>query len=114
MAVTAAVYGLLTDDEAGSLLLALSFLALLFVGAYLAVLSRRHGLRPEDMADPHPDAGIGEIGYFPSSSIWPFLGGCGAVVLAVGLVFGVWLSVFGGMLVGAATLGYAVEANSKA
>ncbi len=114
MAVTAAVYRLLTDDEAGSLLLALSFMALLFVGAYLAVLSRRHGMRPEDIPDPDPDAGIGEIGYFPSSSIWPFLGGCGAVVLAVGLVFGIWLSVFGGMLVGAATLGYAVEANSKA
>lgn len=113
MAVTAALYWVLTYEEAGSVLLALSFSALLFVGAYLAVLARRHGLRPEDVVDPDPDAGTGEVGYFPSSSIWPFIGGCGAIVLAVGLVFGVWLSLFGGMLVATATLGYAVEANNK-
>lgn len=113
ISLIAAVYWFLTYEEAGSVLLALSFAALLFVGAYLAVLSRRHGLRPEDVADPDPDAGLGEVGYFPSSSIWPFLGGCGAAVLAVGLVFGVWLSVSGLMLVGLATLGYATEANSK-
>ena len=114
MAVTATAYWLLTYEEAGSLLLALAFTALLFVGAYLAVLARRHGLRPEDVVDPEEGAGTGEVGYFPSSSIWPFIGACGAVVLAVGLVFGVWLSVFGGTLLGLATLGYAAEANSKA
>lgn len=113
MSISATVYWFVTYEEAGSVLLALSVAALLFVGAYLAMLARRHGLRPEDVPDPEPGAGIGEIGYFPSSSIWPFVGGCGAVVLAVGLVFGVWLSLFGGMLVGASTLGYAVEANAK-
>jgi Cytochrome c oxidase subunit IV len=70
------------------------------------------GPRPED-GDAEPGDGAEEIGYFPSSSIWPFVAACGVVVLSVGLVFGVWLSLFGGILLTVATLGYAVEANSK-
>ncbi|HEV3400839.1 MAG TPA: cytochrome c oxidase subunit 4 [Acidimicrobiales bacterium] len=114
MSLNALAYLVLTGEEAGSILLSLSFLALLFVGAYLALLSRRHGLRPQDRAEPEPEDEDADVGYFPSSSIWPFVGACGVVVLAVGLVFGVWLTLFGGLLVGTATLGYALEANAKA
>ena len=114
VSLNALAYLLLTGEEAGSTMLALAFLALLLVGAYLGLLARRHGPRPQDRPDPAPDDGEAEVGYFPSSSIWPFVGACGVVVLAVGLVFGVWLSLFGGLLVGTATLGYAAEANAKA
>jgi hypothetical protein len=114
MSLNALAYLVLTGEEAGSILLALSFLALLLVGGYLALLARRHGLRPEDGPEPEPDDEGADVGYFPSSSIWPFVGACGVVVLAVGLVFGVWLTLFGGFLVGTATLGYALEANAKA
>lgn len=114
MSLNAVSYGLLTGEEAGSIMLTLAFVALLLVGAYLAVLARRHGLRPEDRPEPDPDDEGADVGYFPSSSIWPFVGACGVIVLAVGLVFGVWLTVFGGLLVGTATLGYAIEANAKA
>ena len=113
MSVNAVSYGLLTGEEAGSIMLTLSFVALLLVGSYLALQARRHGLRPQDRAEPEPDEGA-DVGYFPSSSIWPLVGASGVVVLAVGLVFGVWLSLFGGLLVGTATLGYALEANAKA
>ena len=114
MSLNALSYLVLTGEEAGSIMLALSFVALLLVGAYLGLLARRHGLRPQDRPEPKPDDEDTVVGYFPSSSIWPFVGACGVVVLAVGLVFGVWLTVFGGLLVGTATLGYALEANAKA
>ena len=113
MALNAAIYVVLTSEEAGATMMTLSFGALLFVGAYIALQARRHGPRPEDQAEPEPDEGA-DVGYFPSSSIWPFVSACGVVVLAVGLVFGVWLTLFGGLLLGAATLGYALEANAKA
>jgi hypothetical protein len=112
---TAALYWVLTREDAGTVMLALGGSALALVGGWLALAaSRLDGLRPEDRPDAELGDGAEEVGYFPSSSIWPFVGACGVVVLAVGLVFGVWLSLFGGILVGIATLGYAVEADSKA
>jgi hypothetical protein len=110
---TAALYWFITYEHAGTVLLALCGGALALVAGWLFLQARRlHGPRPED-GDAEPGDGAGDIGYFPSSSIWPFVAGCGVVVLSVGLVFGVWLSLFGGMLLAVATLGYAVEANSK-
>ncbi len=114
MSLNALAYLVLTGEEAGSIMLTLSFVALLMVGAYLALLARRHGPRPQDRPEAGLDDEDTEVGYFPSSSIWPFVGACGVVVLAVGLVFGVWLTLFGGVLVGTATLGFALEANAKA
>ena len=110
---TAALYWLITYEQAGSVLLALCGAALALVAAWLYLQARGlDGPRPED-GDAEPGDGAEEIGYFPSSSIWPFVAACGVVVLSVGLVFGVWLSLFGGILLAVATLGYAVEANSK-
>jgi hypothetical protein len=110
---TAALYWLITYEHAGSVLLALCGGALALVAGWLFLQARRlDGPRPED-GDSEPGDGAEEVGYFPSSSIWPFVAGCGVVVLSVGLVFGVWLSLFGGILLAVATLGYAVEANSK-
>ena len=113
IAATAALYWLITYEHAGSVLLALCGGALALVAGWLFLQAR--GLerpRPED-GDAEPGDGAEEIGYFPTSSIWPFVAASGVVVLSVGLVFGVWLSLFGGLLLAIATLGYAVEANSK-
>ena len=110
---TAALYWFITYEHAGSVLLALCGGALALLAGWLFLQARRlDGPRPED-GDAEPGDGAEEIGYFPSSSIWPFVAACGIVVLSVGLVFGVWLSLFGGILLAVATLGYAVEANSK-
>ncbi len=113
VAATAALYWFITYEQAGSVLLSLCGGALALVAGWLFLKARvLEGPRPED-GDAEPGDGAEEIGYFPSSSIWPFVAGSGVVVLSVGLVFGVWLSLFGGILLAVATLGYAVEANSK-
>jgi hypothetical protein len=112
-AVTTSLYWFVSYEHAGSTMLALSVPAFLMIGAYLLLQGRRHGLRPEDRADASLEEGDGEIGYFPSSSVWPLVLGLGAVALANSLVFGLGLAAVGAGLTITAAVAYAAEANSK-
>ena len=112
-AITTSVYWFVSYEHAGSVMLALSVLAFLMVGGYLLVQSRRHGIRPEDRGDATTKETDEEIGYFPSSSIWPLVLGLGAVALANSLVFGLGLAALGVGLIVTAAVGYAAEANAK-
>jgi hypothetical protein len=51
------------------------------------------------------------VGYFPSSSIWPFVFGVGAALVAVALVFGFWTALPGFFMVIAAALGIVSESR---
>lgn len=113
-AVIAVVYWFTSYEEAGSMMLALSVGALVLIAVYLRSRGARTGLRPEDRPDAEPADAAGEIGYFPSSSIWPFMMATGAVVVANAFVFGVWLAILGGLLFISAVVGYAMEAQGKA
>ena len=112
--LTGGVYWFVTYEHAGTTMLALAVAGLLMVAGWLFLWSRRVGSRPEDRPDASPDDGVEDIGYFPESSIWPFVIGCGAVVMAVALVFGVWLGLTGALIVLVGIVGYAFEASSKA
>ncbi len=112
-AVTASLYWFVSYEQAGTAMLALSVPAFLMLGGFLLVQSRRHGPRPEDRGDASRADGEEEIGYFPSSSIWPLVLGLGAVALANSLVFGLGLAALGLGLIVTAAVGYAAEANSK-
>lgn len=111
--LTAAVYWFVTSEYAGTTMLTLMAGAMVAVGAWLALQARRLDRPlPQDRDDATVADGAGEVGFFPTSSIWPFVGAGGAVVLGVGLVFGVWLSLLGGILLVVTTVGYAAEAHS--
>ncbi|MDP8936808.1 MAG: cytochrome c oxidase subunit 4 [Actinomycetota bacterium] len=112
-AVTTALYWFVSYEHAGSVMLALSVPAFVMVGVYLLLQSRRTGLRPEDRPDASIDEGEEEIGYFPSSSVWPLVLALGAVALANSLVFGLGLAALGVGLTVTAAVGYAAEANAK-
>ncbi len=111
--VTTALYWFVSYEHAGSTMLALSVPAFLMVGVYLLLQGRRHGPRPEDRPEASLEEGEEEIGYFPSSSVWPLVLGLGAVALANSLVFGLGLAALGAGLTITAVVGYAAEANSK-
>jgi hypothetical protein len=112
-AVVATVYGLTSDERAGSVMLTLAVGALALIAVYLRLQGRRiGGPRPEDLPDADPGAGAGDVGYFPNSSIWPFVLALGAVVTANAFVFGIWLAIFGGLLFLTAVVGYATEAQA--
>jgi hypothetical protein len=113
-AVVAAGYWFTSYEEAGTVMLALSVGALAFIAAYLFLQSRRTGMRPEDRVDGDTADATGDIGYFPSSSIWPFVMATGVVVFANAFVFGAWLAIFGGLVFLIAVVGYAMEAQAKA
>lgn len=111
---TMTIYWFASYEEAGTVLLGLAMAAVLMVAGWLLFQSGRVGLRPEDRGDASPDEGAAVLGYFPTSSVWPFVIGCGAVVMAVALAFGVWLAMTGAVIVVVGIVGYAVEANNKA
>jgi hypothetical protein len=54
-----------------------------------------------------------QVGFFPAASVWPAALGLGAVSIALGLVFGLWFFVIGGLLVLGAVIGYSVEAQAR-
>lgn len=114
LALTMSTYWFVSSEAAGTVLLGLAMAAVLMVAGWLLFQSRRVGLRPEDRGDASPGDGAARLGYFPSSSIWPFVIACGAVVTAVALAFGVWLALTGAVIVAVGIAGFAVEANHRA
>ncbi len=112
--VTASIYWFVSYEHAGTAMLGASIPAFAFIGLWLLFQSRNAPPRPEDDADAdHTDA-VEDLGYFPSSSAWPFVLSAGAVVLANGLVFGPPLAIIGLILMVAGVFGYARESDQKA
>ena len=109
--VVAPLYGLTSDERAGTVMLALPIGSLALIAVYLRIQGQRIGLRPADRPDADPADAAGEIGYFPNSSIWPLVMAIGATVVANAFVFGVWLAILGGLLFLTAVVGYAREAR---
>lgn len=111
--VTGALYWLVTYEHAGTVMLAASVLAFALVGAYLLVVGRRVGLRPEDRPDASPADGAADLGYFPSASVWPFVLSLGAMLVALGVVFSGALIALGAIILGISVVGYASDAEGK-
>lgn len=83
-------------------------------GFILLTFLRRKGIpRAEDREDATQEEGAGEIGFFPANSIWPVAMGLGAVFFAIGLAFGKWFWILGGIVLVGAIIGFAVEAESR-
>ena len=112
--LTGSIYWFVSYEEAGTILLLSGLVASGMVGGWLYLQSRRLGApRPEDRRDAVPGDGAGDLGYFPMSSVWPFVLGWGGVVAANALVFGVWLGVTGLVIIAVGVIGYAVEASRR-
>ena len=86
---------------------------LMFVFMLLVFLRRKRIPRAEDRPDATMEEGEGEIAFFPANSMWPVAMGLGAVGLALGLAFGKWCWVIGGVLMLGALIGFTVEAESR-
>ena len=111
--LTAAGYWFVSYEDAGTTMLAASVPAFAFIGIWLWFQNRHHGPRPEDRPDAIPSDGTGDVGYYPSSSAWPFVLGAGAVIVANGMVFGPPVAALGVLVMVAGIVGYAREADSK-
>lgn len=96
--IVAPIYWFVGHEVIGTvvLLLALAFSAMLTL--YFTIQSRKIDPRPEDRADAEIIEGAGEVGFFPSSSIWPFWCALVVMIMALGPVYGWWLTILGAAL----------------
>jgi len=93
--IVAPIYWLVSHEIIGTvaLLLTLAFCAM--IASYLGIQARKIDPRPEDRKDAEIVDGAGAIGFFPSESIWPFWTAMAVTVMALGPVFGWWLTLLG-------------------
>lgn len=93
--LVAPTYWFVTHEIIGTvaLLLTLAFCAML--ASFLWIQSHKIDPRPEDRKDAEIVDGAGEVGFFPSDSIWPFWCALTVTVMALGPVFGWWISLLG-------------------
>ena len=93
--VVAAIYWVLTQDQIGTTVLALTGALAFLVAFYLFVTSKRVYPRPEDRTDAEIDEADPEYGFFSPHSWWPLPVAFGAFLVANGFIFAAWLVVLG-------------------
>ncbi|MCW2680093.1 MAG: hypothetical protein JWM62_1494 [Frankiales bacterium] len=104
-----AVYWVLSEDPAGTTLLALSIGLAFMVGYYLLFTARRMEARPEDRPDAEISEGSGEVGFFPPHSWWPIAMAAAFVVTCLGLIIGPFLVLIGALGLVITVLGFQFE-----
>lgn len=106
--VFAAVYFFLSKDQIGSTALVMTGALAALVAFYVLYTAKRVYPRPEDR-DAEIDEADPEYGFFSPHSWWPLPVGIGAFLIALGLVFAVWLMVFGIFFLIIALVGWLYE-----
>ena len=100
LAIMAISYGLLSYEWAGTTMIALASGLVLTVGAYL-------GWRRPALVVPKGDEAEGPNDpWFPAASAWPFAMAVGLVLVANGLLLGLWLLLPAGAFLAFAIAGF--------
>jgi hypothetical protein len=94
-AVTALGYGWRSREPAGTAVLTLAFLMAALVALFLHVQYRRRGKRAQDRKDAEVVDTAGPLDFFSPHSPWPITTALGSVLLALGVVYGLWLALLG-------------------
>lgn len=94
---------LLTDDDAGQMMLGVASLLALVCGVYLWIHRVRY---VEGDTDGVPATGEHGPQYLPHASIWPFWIGVAAFLLTNGLILGTWFLVPGAVLMVIGLVGF--------
>lgn len=108
-AIVASVYWVLSQDEVGTTVLALTGALAFLIAFYVLFTARRVYPRPEDRLDAEIEEADPEYGFFSPHSWWPLAVGFGAFVIALGLIFAVWLAVLGVSILLFALVGWLFE-----
>jgi Cytochrome c oxidase subunit IV len=101
-------------EAAGVTMLIFGFAAygMLFSYLLLQYFRRNKIPRPEDRFDATYADGEGEVGYFPSASMWPAGMGLGMIFAVIGLIYGLWYLIIGAILFFGAVIGWMTEAEA--
>ena len=87
IAVIAVVYWFVSYEHAGTTFLGLAAVMVMITGAYVAFPRKA----VPDTGDHEPGHDPHDGVWFPEASIWPFAIGAGMVLVANGLLIGIWL-----------------------
>ncbi len=105
------IYWFTSYEQSGTMMLVGTCALGLLPGSYYFFWHRRMGARLEDRNDASIEEGEGVVTSFPSTSIWPFILGAGALFSVLALVFGVWLLLIGASLIITALIGVTAESR---
>ena len=105
----AAIYWYFSRDPIGTTALALSGGLALIIGFYVLYTAKRVYPRPEDRPDAEVDEADPEYGFFSPHSWWPLFVALGALTIALGLIFAVWVIVLGVAALVMALIGWLFE-----
>lgn len=105
----AGAYWYFSRDEVGTTLLVLTGALAFLVAFYTLYTAKRVYPRPEDRPDAEIDEADPEYGFFSPHSWWPLVVALGAATIAMGLVFAVWVIVFGAFVLMLGIVGWLFE-----
>lgn len=89
------------QEPAGTAALTVSFVMSSLMSFFFAMNYRRRGLRPEDRRDADVAERAGPLDFFPPHSAYPAMTALGVALLALGVVYGLWLFIIAfGILAG--------------
>ncbi|MEU6284499.1 cytochrome c oxidase subunit 4 [Streptomyces sp. NPDC047028] len=116
-----AVFFLLTDvayiwfarEPVGIAALTVSCLMSSVITFFLVMNYKRKGRRPEDRPDGEIQERSGRVDFFPPHSPYPVVTAAGVTLLAVGLIYGAWLSLIGLGLLGGGVSGMVFEFSGR-
>ena len=103
------IYWYLSRDPIGTTALAMSAGLAFIVAFYVLYTSKRVYPRPEDRLDGEIDEADPEYGFFSPHSWWPLGVGFGSFIIALGLIFAVWVIVLGVAVLMLAIIGWMFE-----
>ncbi len=93
VAVVTPIYWFMSHEIIGTVALIMTMLLFAMVAFYLFALSRKMDARLEDRKDAEIAEGAGALGFFPPKSIWPFWVALTVQLMALGPVFGWWITI---------------------
>jgi hypothetical protein len=107
--VNAVGYGWYSHETAGTAALTVATLMASLVAFFCATHYSRKGLRPQDLPDAEVADSAGPLEFFPPRSPWPVYAAASVTVMALGVVFGLWLFVIGFGLLAPAVFGFVFQ-----
>ena len=105
----AAIYWYFSRDVIGTTALALTGVLAFLVAFYVLYTSKRVYPRPEDRLNGDIEEADPEYGFFSPHSWWPLAIGISAAIIGVGLIFAVWIIVFGVFMLFISLFGWMFE-----
>ena len=105
----AGIYWYFSRDVIGTTALALTGALAFLVAFYALYTSKRVYPRPEDRLNGDIEEADPEYGFFSPHSWWPLAIGLSAAIIGVGLIFAVWIIVFGVFLLFMSLFGWMFE-----